>query len=620
MCGIAGFTHNFSNKDKKSTSEDLYKALAHRGPDGYGIFQDDLISLVHARLSIIDLSSDGNQPIFNEDRSLVVICNGEIYNYKQIRNELIAKGHRFTSFSDSEVLVHLYEETGKNIEQVLHRLTGMFAFAIWDLTEKKLILTRDRLGIKPLYYSLNSKGIAFSSEVLPLIKSGLVKAEKDATSLFEYLMLGSIPEPNTYFENIKALPPGHFLVLEGEKAQIKSYWSVLDSQQVPFLSKMDEITDALDQLLDQVVQDHLIADVPVGTFLSAGIDSSLIAYYAAKHLKGIYAFTASFPGEPEDETIIANQTASFIGAQIQNYEVKNDFFFEFDEHFGKIDQPFGISSALSLSRISRLAQNKVKVVLSGDGADELFAGYERHRPFFDPPYFKNLPTPIRILLFEGLGKLSNNKNLLQAANYLRQSKSNKYKDHLMISSIANALDFLPDIAKNEINTERYLTKLQGHFNESSDLDLVNQLLFVDLKTSLVDEMLTKADRMTMHSKIEGRVPFLDHRLVEFAMSMPSQFKIQNGYGKTPLRMLIERFFGKELAYRKKSGFNSPIKAMVQQDAKTRQDLLNQLQFLKSNEILHPSAILKFTNSLDSKEVHPSQIFGMYALSKFHQQL
>lgn len=263
------------------------------------------------------------------------------------------------------------------MHKVLNRLTGMFALAIWDGYDDKLIIARDRVEIKPLYYSQKNHTIAFCSEVSPLVNSGIVSSTNDPTSLFEYLLTGSIPEPNTYYTDIKALPPGHFLVCGHGKIEIHQFWK-LPTKLDYSLTSLEKVVDKTDFLLKEIIKDHLVADVPVGCFLSAGIDSSFISYYAAQVHIGIYTFTASFPREPEDEAEIANQTALQIGAEFMNFDIKADFFEGFDYHFRNIDQPFGISSALSLSRISQLAKQKVKVVLSGDGADELFGGYSRH--------------------------------------------------------------------------------------------------------------------------------------------------------------------------------------------------------------------------------------------------
>lgn len=615
MCGIGGYLKSFKKDNVKDHIQGLQQCLSHRGPDGNGVFENDKIVLVHTRLSIIDLSENGNQPIYNEDKKIALICNGEIYNFLEIRKKLIEKGHHFKSTSDSEVIVHLYEETGRDIYKTLNRLRGMFAFAIWDGYDGKLIITRDRVGIKPLYYALNGNSLAFCSEVNPLVKANLVSSKIDQTSLYEFLMIGSIPEPNTFFEEIKALPPGHYLEYENDKISIKQYWK-LPSKLDRSLRLLDDVVDKTDFLLQEIIKEHLIADVPVGCFLSAGIDSSLISYYAAQVNEGIFTFTASFPGEPEDEAQIANQTANKIGAKFFNYDINTDFFEGFSDHFKNMDQPFGVSSALSLSRISRLAKKKVKVVLSGDGADEIFGGYSRHQPFFDPPYFKKFPPQMRSVIFSAIGKISGKESFSRTADYLGKSPSQRYLESLQIASSAESLKFIPKDLIGQIDQERYLKKLERIWNDYEDEDVINQMLYLDTQTSLVDEMLVKSDRMTMNQGIEGRVPFLDHRLVEFALSIPSGLKIQNGFGKMPLRKLVEKKLGPALAYREKTGFNSPLKKMLVEDKITFDDFNNKMLVLENQKVIDENTLANLKSSIPQGNFQPSTIFGLYALAQF----
>lgn len=614
MCGIGGFIHSGNLSQSQSQGMKLQASLSHRGPDGNGIYNDSRVTLVHTRLSIIDLSESGNQPLYNEDKSIVLICNGEIYNYKEIREELLKNGHQFSSSSDSEVIIHLYEETNFNISKTLSRLVGMFAFAIWDVKFNKLIVARDRVGIKPLYFKFRNEELSFCSEVKPLVTSGLASNKIDKTSLFEYFLTGSIPEPNTYFEDIKSLNPGHFLTWESGQINVEKYWSPPFQTNQAYKSIHQALED-LEPLLSTVVKDHMVADVGVGCFLSAGIDSSLLAYLASQFNNGISTFTASFPGEPENEADIANNTAQKIGATSYNYNITTNFFNDFDYHFEHIDQPFGISSALSLSRISQLARQHVKVVLSGDGADELFGGYHRHQQFFDPPYLKGFSKSVRTAIFSFAGKISNNQNLLDASSYLTKSDALKYLEKYQLTNFTEALNFLSE-DRGKVDVERYLNRIDRIWNNYQSTDQINQMLYVDIHTSLVDEMLVKADRMTLHRGLEGRVPFLDHRLVEFALTLPSKFKIFDHFGKQPLRMLVEKSLGSGLAYREKTGFNSPIKKMIKEDKTTASDFDNKLSQLNSNNYIAKAQLAKFRSNVSKGDYNSSTAFSLFALGNF----
>lgn len=566
MCGIAGIYGNVDPFLRQGALKKASHLLCHRGPDGSGVYEDDGMVLSHLRLSIIDLSEHGDQPLYNEDRSIVLICNGEIYNYKELRAELIKQGHTFSSNSDCEVILHLYEEDPGNCDAILNKLTGMFAFALWDIKKQQLFIARDRLGIKPLYYYHSAGVICFASEVAPVAAMGLAGNDIDVTSLYEYFALGSIPGPHTIYKNIKALPPGHYIKVGNGSFDIKQYWDVpLDLKKS---GSEQETIEEMDTLLSGIIKDHLVADVPVGTFLSAGVDSSLITAYAAEHQSGIFSFTASFPGEPEDEGIIAAETAKRLKTTHRSYELKENFFKDFASQFQYMDQPFGISSALSLGRISKMAQKDVKVVLSGDGADELLGGYARHDPYWQPPFVQKIPSRYRKAVVGTLAKLTANDNLRQLNAVMQQSLGEKYLARVQIlpKELISSL-FTPATLKN-IDTERYRRHLDAYFNKAAHAGHLNSLLYTDVKTTLVDEMLTKCDRMTMRNAIEGRVPFLDHRFVEFAFSLPETYKRHNGTGKLLLRKLLAQKLGDGLAYRKKTGFNAPLKQWLKNDQET----------------------------------------------------
>lgn len=614
MCGIAGTFGDINQNKKAHICHNMIEALAHRGPDGNKNYSDSKVTLIHTRLSIIDLSANGNQPLYNEDKSLVLICNGEIYNYISLRNKLIAKGHQFSSASDCEVILHLYEEYSEHPEKLLKELSGMFAFALWDIKKQQILLARDRIGIKPLYYSYKDNILGFASEVRPLANSGLLEPTIDYTSAYEYFLNGTIPAPNTLYNEIKSLDAGHYLIATEQKLSIKEYWDI--PQNLIKWRNNDEIEQAVESLLDIVVKDHLVADVPVGTFLSAGVDSSLITVKAVKHHPGIQSFTATFPGEPEDEGFIAENTAQILGTSHHNYSITGKFFDKFNEQFGPIDQPFGIASALSLGRISRLAANHVKVVLSGDGGDELFGGYHRHASPARPAFLKAIPSPFQNSILKLAATLTGKESLNKLRETLQLKESVIFQERTATSLPHSALSFLhPDVHAN-VDTSRYLRRLADLFSKCTSTDALNRVLYVDMKTTLIDEMLTKCDRFTMINGVEGRVPLLDHRMVELAFSIPGHAKRTDTNGKIPLRNILSRHLGKSLAYREKTGFNSPLKQWLKNDADTKQFAETAIDSAKKILFLNPKQLSLFTEMPDA--LRATEVFSLVCAGKYFE--
>jgi len=613
MCGIGGIYGVMKPEARKAGLDIINGKLAHRGPDGHGRFEDNNIGLVHARLSIIDLSANGDQPLYNEDKTLVLVCNGEIYNYKDLRAELLQKGHHFHSESDSEVILHLYEENRKDPARLLDKLTGMFAFAIWDITCKQLFIARDRLGIKPLYYSFEKGTLIFSSEVNPIVATGLADKELDMTSLFEFLALSIIPGPNTLYQGVKCLPPGYCMTLQNGQMIMGAYWDIPEKTRI--WKDEDEVVDEVAKLLDIIVKDHLVADVPVGTFLSAGVDSSLITALAVGHHPGIHSFTAAFPGEPEDEGVIAANSAVKLKTTHHSYEMKNDFFKDFSLQLKDIDQPFSPVSALSLGRISKLARQVVKVVLSGDGGDELFGGYGRYEPPKRPDFLKFIPKGIQGITLGLMAALTGKKSLATLRQNLRISEAEQFYRRSLLSSPEKVIGLFSDEAAAKIDQDRYVHHLENLFANRKDTDILNRVLYVDMKTALVDEMLTKCDRMTMINGIEGRVPLLDHRLVELAFSIPSQFKRKEGRGKLVLRKILAAKLGTDLAYREKTGFNSPLKQWLSSDQETRNFVNKEINEVADLPWMNDKTI-RTTWAQATDKFEPSLVYSLVCLNQF----
>ncbi|GHB31422.1 asparagine synthase (glutamine-hydrolyzing) [Mongoliitalea lutea] len=610
MCGIAGFTSNLID----SFSDFL---IQHRGKDGAGHFENEKVTLFHTRLSIIDLSANGIQPLYNEDKTLAIICNGEVYNYQEIRELLLNEGHQFSSNSDSEVILHLYEHFEKDKKKTVEKLIGMFAFAIWDATCDELWLVRDRLGIKPLYYYFNGQNLGFCSEINPLVKALKIEHDLDETSVFEYFLFGSVPEPNTWFKSIKALEPGNFLVFNAGEVNIEQYWDV---QYLPDFRKTEkQWLSELEKQLLEIIGDHLVADVPVGCFLSAGIDSSLITYFSAKNDQKVTAFTLGFPGEVQDESEASKILAENLQIPHELHFLKNDFFSGFERHYQSIDQPFGIASGLNLSRVSELASKKVKVVLSGDGGDELFAGYDRHRPFYEPRSLRFVPVKLRCPVVNFLSNTVKIENFKKLDWYYKRPDYLKYADRYIVNSEIVALNLLSPDLQSKVDVNRYKARLEKIWNKLPNADLIHKMLYTDIKTTLVHEMLFKSDRFTMHNGIEGRVPLLDHRLVEFSFTMPASFKIKDGVGKWILRKLVELKLGGAIANRKKTGFSSPINSLLESDLKTQVTIDQAMELLEQIPFLNKRVIAEIKDVSEYKKLHPDFLFSLVALANFHSK-
>jgi asparagine synthase (glutamine-hydrolysing) len=515
----------------------------------------------------------------NEDGSVWLSFNGEIYNYRQLRSALESRGHHFRSDSDSETLVHLYEDHSDDLQEFLKSVRGMFAFAIWDGKRQRLLLARDRLGIKPLVYHLSDSFIAFASDLDSLTACDAVPRCIDWTSLYEYLALLTVPGPHTIFRDVYSLEPGCMLAIERGRARQFRYWQ-------PDIQPSDTITDAgeademIEAALVESVRLHLVADVEVGAFLSGGIDSSLVTAMAADEMdSALRTFSAAFPGERVDEGRWAKEASAKLKTAHTEFALREGFLDDIERVTEAMDQPMALTSALSLFALSRLARERVKVVLTGDGGDELFAGYNRHRPYKAPARAVEwIPAKARPALGR-IGRIAlprwarNRSSALQKAyalsTALARDEAELYAPRLYYIQPADALALIHQDALSEIDADRYTDRVRRLFESCRYEDTVSRMLAVDLQTSLADEMLSKVDRMTMAWGLEARVPLLDHTLVEIAARVPASIKRSGETGKLPLRRLAERRLGREVAERAKRGFNSPLEEWLRRDRATR---------------------------------------------------
>lgn len=569
MCGIAGIFDR-----RSSTLEtDILKmrdTFIYRGPDGAGhvVFQEAGVALGHRRLSILDLSDAGSQPMVDESGLLFIVHNGEVYNFIELRRELEGFGYNFRSNTDTEVILAAYNKWGKDC---LKRFNGMFAFAIWDTRTKHLFLARDRLGIKPLYYYWNGKRLLFASEVKSILQ-GLRRLPQLHCSLIDsYMSFGYIPGEDTLFQGIKRLLPGHYIICNGETFIDNEYWD-LDFHNQQDLG-LDYYIDRLKTLLNSSIDLRLRSDVPLGIFLSGGIDSSaVVALLAPRVNERLKTYSVAYDfGAEFNETNYARLVARQFDTDHHEYFITPGEFRDFiPEYVYYMDEPVTESAAISLYYIAKKAKEDVTVILSGEGSDEIFAGYDF--------YFYNS-------IIERYRKIMRNQGVLHTIRFLCSFLPNdKIKKYLQMSLLSlerrykgistyeemgkTAL-YNPEFKKHLLTEKNHaIDKFLEHlFAKTKDNDHLSKMLFFDTKTWLVDDLLIKADRMSMAPSLELRVPFLDHRLVEFAAQIPFRYKLRGKTTKYILKEMLRDLLPMEIIQRKKMGFPTPLKIMFQGELK-----------------------------------------------------
>jgi asparagine synthase (glutamine-hydrolysing) len=532
-------------------------ALAHRGPDDSGTFLDGPVGLGHRRLAIIDLSGAGRQPMPNDRRDVWITYNGESYNYRSHITALEAKGYAFPSSSDTNVILNLYQEYGIDC---LSMIDGMFAFGIWDARKKALFLARDRIGIKPLYYYDDGKTLLFASELKAFLTHPDFRGEIDHSALANYFRFMSIPDPQCIFRNVKKLPGGHYLKVERDGISLHQYWDIGDFAPSGALS-FDEAAGDFSRRFDDCVARHMVADVPVGAFLSGGVDSSGVVAHASGHAsEPMQTFSAAFKGLPDyDESPYAELVARRYGTRHRSFSLEPDFTELLPEMTWHADEPFAVSSSFPLYLLAREASKHVKVVLTGDGADEIFAGYPwRHGDSGAlPGWMGNLLAPLSPLLagrsiralppshpLQRLRRLADPAEAYAAA--FSTFHSSEFASLLDGETRAAVLATLPG------------NPVASHYRAPAKASRLDRKLYAELKTTLVSEMLTKVDRMTMAFGLEARVPFLDHTLVQWAFTLPDSFKEADGQGKRIVKSAFEPMLPPDMLYRPKHGFNVPL--------------------------------------------------------------
>lgn len=563
MCGICGiFLLDPDAQVDPSLLKKMNSSLTHRGPDDEGYYLSGPLGLAMRRLSIIDLQG-GRQPMTNEDGSLWIVFNGEIYNYPSLRTYLLSKGHVFQSQSDTEVILHLYEEVGQDCVNLLN---GMFAFAIWDSSRRSVFLARDRLGIKPLFYSFSSKdGLFFSSEIKAILETPVSRAP-DYQALYDYLSLMYVPTPATAFSAIKKLPPGCVMHCSDGGIAIRQYWDIPLPQQGWEDHSSGDNEEEMLGLLEAAIRRHMIADVPVGAFLSGGIDSTTVAAVMSSRLGvPLKTFTIGFRRKSYDESDEARLVAQTLGTDHTEVILDPGMVGSIVDLVSFFDEPFADYSAIPTFMVAKLAAGHVKVVLTGDGGDEVFAGYPTHNAYKLSRLFRLIPgwirnqviTPLVMALPTSMDRISFD---YMAKRFVTGADLPFQAGHYWWKVIFNEKE-KTELLKPEFREQGFRDSFhvfEEHFQVARHAHPLNQLLYVDAKTFLLDDNLAKVDRMTMANSLEARVPLLDHEIVERVALMPPRIKTRGLQTKRILRRAVRELLPKKIRKGKKKGFTPPL--------------------------------------------------------------
>jgi len=569
VCGIAGIIGRPSEVIDAEAVHRMCQTIVHRGPDDEGVYVHGPVGLGMRRLSIIDLSG-GQQPIHNEDETIWMVFNGEIYNFPELRRELEARGHRFYTHSDTEVIVHLYEESGADC---VKRLRGMFTIALYDDHNDTLLLARDRLGKKPLHYAIHEGCLYFGSEIKTILAVQPDLAEIDQEGILQYFYFGYIPDPLTVFPKIRKLPAGHLAEFRNGEIKVSQYWDLPEYGTHPAISE-EECLEQLENRLQEAVRIRLISDVPLGALLSGGVDSSIVvALMARESAKPVQTFSIGFKEEKFNESEYARQIAERFGTDHHELILDPNLEDMLTYLSGMLEEPFGDSSMLPTYYVCRMARQQVTVALSGDGGDELFAGYDRYLTAMDRRKFDSLPEWVGSIYRDRIHGLipagTYGKNLAWNATL---NERDRYLDamsffpalhreqHLFTSEFLERAKGLPDP----------LTQWQSLYDDAPAKDRLSRLLYLDTKTYLNGDILAKVDRMSMATSLEVRVPMLDHEFVEWVTSLPVEWKFRAGARKHILKKLAERVgIPSEVIHRRKQGFQLPLVEWMRDEQKAR---------------------------------------------------
>ena len=604
MCGFVGFTGGLAQREE--VLQEMMDAIIHRGPDSAGTYIDDDIALGFRRLSIIDLDS-GSQPMYNENRDMVIVFNGEIYNYKELRDELIKKGHVFANNADTEVLIHGYEEYG---EELLTKLRGMFAFVIWDSKKKKLFAARDFFGIKPFYYALVDGQLVFASEIKSILKYTPYKKEMNRDALENYLTFQYSVLPETFFKGIYKLMPSHCLTFENGRLDIKRYWeSVFEPDEN---TGLPEMVDRIDSAMQDSIKMHKVSDVEVGSFLSSGVDSS----YVAACFNGDKTFTVGFDYEKYNEIDYAKSLSEKI--KIDNYSK----LISTDEYWNilptvqyHMDEPLADPSAVALYFVSKTAAEHVKVSLSGEGADEFFGGYNIYREPFSLRPITRLPRPIRKFLGACASAIPFR---VKGKNYLIRGSKDVEERFIGNAFLFNEKD-REKILRNPSGRYNHMELTKPYYDKVKNLDDTTKMQYIDIHFWLIGDILLKADKMSMANSLEVRVPFLDRKVFEVARHVPLKYKVTKENTKFAMRQAAHRYLPDMVAEKKKLGFPVPIRIWLRDD-KYYNIVKEAFTSKAAEEFFKTDEIVKLLDGhKDGKADNSRKIWAIYMFLVWHKR-
>ena len=568
MCGIYGILDTSGSSIDPYIVRSMGDVIYHRGPDGDGEFADENLHMGMRRLAIIDVDG-GQQPIYSEDGNVVVVCNGEIYNFRELRAELQAKGHTFATGSDSEVVVHLYEEYG---DDCVKHLSGMFAFAVWDRRRRRLLIARDRLGIKPLYVSETSGRIVFASELKSILNCPGVKRSINPTALREYLALGYVPAPLSMLDGIEKLPPGTLLVVEDGNRRQQRYWDFPEAEGSSAGER--EWAARIAETMERAVVSQMVSDVPLGAFLSGGVDSSaVVAFMARNSDKPVKTYSIGFDsdsgGAYYNELPYARKVAEMFRTDHHEIVVRPDVTSLLPELLWHMDEPIADAAFITTYLVSKFAREDVTVILSGVGGDELFGGYRRYWSDHLARIYRRIPGPLRRGLLQPVARALPSDRHSRIYDWFRLAKGflagaelesdERYEEYIRVFNASDLTQILADTGASRSQA------LQDAFAQASGGDPLTRLIEVDLRTQLPDDLLMLTDRMSMATSLECRVPLLDDSLVDLAKQLPPSMKVRGTTLKRGLKMALRDVLPDDIIDRKKRGFGAPIGAWFKQE-------------------------------------------------------
>lgn len=579
MCGFAGFLRTASTPGREAHQgwlDTMGQAILHRGPDAGSTWLDDAVGLVHRRLSILDLSDAGTQPMVSTSGRYVIAYNGEIYNFQELRDDLISQGHSFRTRTDTEVLLALYEIHGPDCLQLLN---GMFAMAIWDRSARKLFLARDRLGKKPLYFYEANGQFAFASELKALTPAPFVKTELRHDAIKDFFVYQYVPDPKTIYKNVHKLAPGHWLETDGTRTHQQQYWDV--SFGSPSSASLGELQDGLYNLIDDAVRLRMVSDVPLGAFLSGGIDSSAVVGLMAGHTSTpVTTCAIGFDSKRFDEVHWAKKVAKQFKTDHHEFTVKDNVADSLASIARFFDEPFADPSFVPTYFVSQLAKQKVTVALAGDGGDENFAGYSKYYTDHVENRLRGLfPAGIRHNLFPGLARLAGliNSGPTRKAKSLLGTLALDPDEAFFITNSFFRRDVWNDLVTGELKRETQgydpADITRAHYKNADTDDHLSSILYTDIKTYLPGDILVKVDRMSMANSLETRAPLLDYRVVEYAAQIPSALKLNGKEKKYVLKKAFERMLPEDILYRKKMGFSVPLASWLRKELRLTSELI-----------------------------------------------